>query len=116
MACDAMGNLEVLRELLKFDTVDVNCPDRAGERALIVAIRSGNLDAVRELLKHHKVELDRQVYRAVLKARYAGNLDIVRELLKRNDFNVNHLYENGNTVLKMACEMNNLDIVCELLK
>ena len=37
------GNLDLLCELLKDDTVDVNCPDEYGTTALIMAIRKENV-------------------------------------------------------------------------
>ncbi|KAI2500212.1 hypothetical protein MHU86_14287 [Fragilaria crotonensis] len=53
------GNIKVLRELLKHDSVDVNCPDGNGDTALGIAIVWNNLDVVRELLQHDKVDVNR---------------------------------------------------------
>ncbi|KAI2497246.1 hypothetical protein MHU86_17253 [Fragilaria crotonensis] len=55
------GHLEVVRELLQHDNVDVNlqCTDD-GATALIMASQNGHLEVVRALLQHSNVDVNLQ--------------------------------------------------------
>ncbi|KAI2497814.1 hypothetical protein MHU86_16700 [Fragilaria crotonensis] len=138
MACDAMGNLEVLRVLLKHDTVDVNCPDSEGERALIVASRSGNLGRRSRASKTRQsgfehpglysrvksprfwkrgyrsrvVEARRFQHKPPLGAIYGA----IRELLKFDIVDVNVQDQDGQTALTRACVAGKASVLDELLK
>ena len=52
------GHLEIVRELLKHNKVDVNLPIIHGATALCIASGMGHLEIVRELLQHNKVDVN----------------------------------------------------------
>jgi ankyrin repeat protein len=58
VAAHAKGSLPIVRELLKYEKLDVNATNDDGDTALLCASRYGNLDVVLELLKDERVEVN----------------------------------------------------------
>ena len=75
------GNLDVVRELLDHDGIDVNFKSDSGNTALISASEGGHLDVVCALLNHDGIDVNIQNEdgeTALMWASFCGHLDEVR--------------------------------------
>jgi ankyrin repeat protein len=60
MAASHHGHVEVVRDLLKHETVDVNAKDNGDNTAPNVASQHGRVEVVRELVQHDTVDVNAQ--------------------------------------------------------
>ena len=101
------GHLDVVRELLKLDRLDVNAKSRECQwTALIAATLTLRLDVVRELVKDERVDVnakDGQSWTALMAASRFGNWELIRALLKHDKVDVNAVDMEGCTALHMIC-------------
>ncbi|KAI2490607.1 serine/threonine kinase [Fragilaria crotonensis] len=114
------GHLEVVRELLQHDNVDVNlqCTDD-GATALYMASQQGHLEVVRELLQHDNVDVNLQCTSgatALYTAIQNGHVEVVRKLLQIDNVDVNIQSTDGTTALYIASQDGHLEVVRELLQ
>jgi general stress protein 26 len=111
--------LEVVRELLQNNNVDVNLQKTDGATALYVASQNGHLEVVRELLQNNNVDVNLQKTdgaTALHMASQNGHLEVVRELLQNNKVDVNLQTTDGRTALDIARRQKKDDVVLLLEK
>ena len=109
------GNIEILRELIKYKA-DLNLREENSETPLLVAASNGHLDVVKELLQQG-VDINQKNNNntnALMRASQNGHLEVVIELLK-NGANINDKNIDGYTALTCACINGNCKIVHELI-
>jgi ankyrin repeat protein len=114
------GRVEVVRELLQHNKVDVNLRRiYDGSTVLLIASQNGHLEIVRELLQNNKVDVNRQrTYdgaTALCIASENGHVDVVRQLLQHDKVDVNLQRQDGATVLYVASQLGRVEVVRELL-
>jgi len=109
------NNLEVVKELLKRYSVDVNQQNDSGNSALMFAITHGNVAMVEELLKSNiNVDLENTAeFTALIWAAKRNELEIVQMLLSRGA-NVNTQNTWGDTALIFAAANVNTAMIREL--
>jgi ankyrin repeat protein len=81
-AC-AHNNMEIVKELLADQKVDVNLQNTWGGTALITACFFNNIEAVKELLADQKVDVnlqDKGGYTALIKACTRNNIEIASRI------------------------------------
>ena len=61
------STIEVIKRLLREETVDVNCPNNLGNAPLHLAALLGNLEAVRCLLKREDIKPDQPGWKGMQK-------------------------------------------------
>ena len=100
------GQLEVVRELLEAETVDVNASDNDGKTALIYASSIGQPEVVRALLNHSNINInaqDKDGWTALSFASAKGNVEVVQGLLSNAKIDVNAAANHGlNATLNMG--------------
>jgi hypothetical protein len=112
------GHLEVVRELLQHNEVDVNLTRDTGATALYTASQNGHVDIVHALLQHGKVDVNRWFHTgstALYVACQNGHVKVVRALLQHDKVDVNLQCYDGSTAFDVARTKKNHDIV-RLLK
>lgn len=120
MMSKSKAYLNIVRELLKHNQVNVNLKDESGIRAIDWACECENLDFLREILKHPQLDVNAQEVDGVttlMAACIGGYTNVVIELLKHDAINVNAVDKNGDTALIKACLNYNddMDVIHELL-
>ena len=88
----AFGLVDVDRELLKRDEVDVNAKDNGDKTPLISASAYNRASVVRELLKRDEVVVNHTCHdgnSALQVASEKGHVEVVRELVKDERLDVN---------------------------
>ena len=119
IAAAKYGHVNVVKELLAQDDIDVNAKNEEGMTALIVAALNGHVVVVQELLKHNDVDVnarDTRDYTALIVAALNGNVAVVQELLKRDDIDVNARNAMDQTALFGAAKHGHVNVIKELLK
>lgn len=135
-ACQG-GHVQIVRELLKDKTLDVNRTDSNGVTPLMVACLLGHLEVVNELLSsclwskaaaadvddddtHGMVDVNiqdkRDGYTALIVASIKAHWDVVRVLLKHPNIDANLRCHDGYTALIMASKNGHVGVVRVLLQ
>jgi ankyrin repeat protein len=118
VACKS-GSVEVVKELLKIDGIDIKVKSTYGETALMMACTSGSVEVVKELLKIDGIDItvkNKSHETALMLACKSGSVEVVKELLKIDKSTVNEKSLLDETALMLACMSGSVDIVKELLK
>ncbi|KAI2503197.1 serine/threonine kinase [Fragilaria crotonensis] len=118
-AASASGHVEVVRELLRNNTVDVNLRTVGGSAAIHMASEDGHVEVVRELLRNSTVNVNLRSVSgstALIYASQNGHVEVVRELLRNNTVNANLQRNDGGTALYMASQNGHLEVVRVLLQ
>ena len=111
-------HVQVVKELLKHESVEVNAKNDDCRTSLLLASYEGHSKVVRELLKHQKVDVnakDDDGTTALIAASEKCHLEVIVELLKHRELDVNARNENDATALLVASELGNVDVVRKLL-
>lgn len=105
-----------LSELYISSGIDLNGRDSCGTPLLNIATRANNIEIVKKLLKHsvliNEKSMDRG-YTALMDAVWKSNLPLVKLLIEAGS-DVNHIADDGQSVLVLATGTNNFEI-CEAL-
>lgn len=114
------GNLNTVREILKFEHSSTNITVRHGLTPLYIACQNGHLEVVKELLKPgYKTNINEQLHNgctALYAACHSGHLDVIKTLLdSMYKININ-LGKDGDTPFYIACQSGHLDVVKKLLE
>nr|QBK87199.1 MAG: ankyrin repeat protein [Marseillevirus LCMAC201] len=106
------NNLELVKELVSLENINLDLQDKGGNTALMWAVDRENYDIVK-LLVDNNANLDLQNKNedtALMMAVFINNFDIVK-LLVDNNANLDIQKKYGNTALMLAVFINNFDIV-----
>lgn len=111
------GNTEILADLLKNPTVDVNARNDAGETPLMIAAREGEAAAVRLLLAHG-ADVNRQGRSGETPLSEAARLGriVIVEALLAGGADANLAMKTGMTPLLWAVRERHVDVIRALLK
>jgi ankyrin repeat protein len=118
MACQ-LGNLNVVKELLRYKDVAVNSRRKTDDATpLIMASATGREDLVRALLEHNDVDVNAKSsedFTALTIASVDDRAGIVKALLENDKLEVN-LTSKGYTALYLASNAGHVAVVCALLE
>ncbi|MCL9685873.1 ankyrin repeat domain-containing protein [Legionella maioricensis] len=113
-------HLPIIKELMKYENLDINycSADLETRTALGIAIENGDLDIVQELLKHDKINVncgnkgdrDYPLHMAIR----TGRIDIVSALLNHKGINLENVNQFGQTPLQIATTLKNASIISML--
>mmetsp|Transcript_52978 Transcript_52978/g.63793 ORF Transcript_52978/g.63793 Transcript_52978/m.63793 type:complete len:263 (+) Transcript_52978:1-789(+) len=108
-----IGDLDLVRELLKDPRVDPSTPEDNRNSPIHVASQRGHLDVVKELMKDDRVDPSDCENSAIRIASYNGHLDVVKELIKDERVDPS---AHVNYAIYIASEKGYYDLVKELMK
>uniref|UniRef100_A0A673MX65 SAM domain-containing protein n=1 Tax=Sinocyclocheilus rhinocerous TaxID=307959 RepID=A0A673MX65_9TELE len=111
MWCCAVGNAQLVKEIVEEDASQVNVSNADGASPLMMAAVSGQLEVVQLLVEKH-ADMDRQDsvhgWTALMQATYHGNKDVVKFLLNQGA-DVNLRAKNGYTAFDLVMLLNDPD-------
>ncbi|XP_067660182.1 putative ankyrin repeat protein RF_0381 [Haliotis asinina] len=149
LACKG-GNVEIIKYLLKHDTVDINSRDEKGwtpimhgakfghedvfdvlveggadlslvngdrETILHLACKGDNVEIIKYLLKHDTVDInsrDEKGWTPIMHGASLGDKDVFDVLIDKGA-DLSQVGEDKETILHLACEGNNVEIIKYLL-
>ena len=113
------GHVEVARELLGHDGIDINRGDDFGESALIGASKNGHAEVVELLLGQPNIDANHATKNrktALILAASFGHEEIVELLLAQLDIGINMATLEGRTALFYAALGNRIEAIILLLR
>lgn len=116
LACK-MGKDSFIKLFIRFGA-NLEEKNNFGETALHMAILNGNIEIIK-LLINERTDLsgltnsNRSIVHYAVKS---GKLNVLRFIMEKTNSSINEIDGLGNTLLHYACQVNNFDIVCYLVK
>lgn len=114
------NKLDIVKELLKSNTIEINCIGRCGYTPLHLAVLNDHVEMVQLLIsgenEAHPNFLDHKGFAPIHYAIEKNHIDIVQKLIALTVVDVNFSTSRKNTLLHIACNQGNLDIVQILLE
>ncbi|MDR3441700.1 MAG: ankyrin repeat domain-containing protein [Legionella sp.] len=113
------GQLEMVRELLKQQDININHANNNRLTPLYIACQNRYVEVVHELLKQQGINVNQANNNDVTPLYTScrnGHVEMVRELLKHGNIHINQADNKGITPLYAACHNGHYEVVLELLK
>ncbi len=114
----SIGDVDLVRELLKVKGINSEYRNDAEETTLMLAAKNGHVDVVGELIAVRKINVDakdKMDNTVLMLAAQNGHVGVIRVLLDNFNINLNARNLYGRTALMLAAENGHMDVIRELL-